>query len=174
MAFTAISSTLRQVGKAVTKTLVDLISDNLDDLDTRITGLEGAAGKIIVFDEVVVNHATLNDGGTLTGLAYWRSPAAFSLTDAKIGIFTKGSLTGNLEIDIKVASSPDFTSSVSVFTTKPKIVYSTASDYDESANTVFDNTNKVIAAGDFIRLDITEIPASAALSAFTVYVIGES
>ena len=174
MAFTSISSTIREVGDAITKTLVDLISDNLDDLDSRTTTLEGASGKIIVLDELVINAATLSSGGAITGLAMFRAAANFDLTDAKVYIFTKGSLTGNLEFDIQKSSSADFTSSVSVFTTKPKIVYSTASNYDESSNTVFDATNKVVSAGDYLRLDITELPAGGSIGKFGVYLIGEA
>lgn len=174
MAFTTIASSLIQVGKAVTASLFTTVKDNFDDLDTRVTGLEGSAGKIVIYDEVVLNAATLASGGSITGLDLWRSPSSFSLTDAKVYIFTKGSLTGNLEIDIKISSSADFTSSVSAFTTKPKIVYSTASDYDESTNAVFDNTNKIITAGDYIRLDISELPSGGTIGKFGIYLIGEA
>ena len=174
MAFNTISSSLIAVGKAITASLFTTVKDNFDDLDTRMTGLEGAAGKIIIYDEIVVNAATLASGGTITGLDIWRSPSTFNLTDAKVYIFTKGSLTGNIEIDVRISSSPDFTANVSAFTTKPKVVYSTASDYEVSANTVFDNTNKVISAGDYIRLDISELPGGGTIGKFGVYLIGEA
>lgn len=174
MAYVSIPSSLRQVGKATRKELFDQIHDNLEDLNTRSTVLEGNAGKIIVFSEIVLNASSLGSGGTITGLDMYRAAANFTLTDAKVWIFTKGSLTGTLEIDVQVSSSADFTSSVSVFTTNPSIDYSTASDYDESSNSVFDNTNKEISAGDYIRLDVSELPANGTLGKFGIYLIGES
>ena len=175
MAFTTIPDSIISVGKSITRTLFKTyIKDNLDDLDSRITTVEGAAGKIVVFDEVVINASALSSGGTVTGLDMWRASADFSLTDAKVYIFTKGSLTGNLEFDIQKSSSADFTSSVSVFTTKPKIVYSTASDYDESSNAVFDGTNKEISAGDYLRLDVSELTSGGTIGRFGVYLIGEA
>lgn len=174
MAFSAISSSLVQAGKAITTTLMGLIRTNFDDHETRIAAIEAGASKIIVFDEIVINAATLSGGGSITGLGYYRVAADFDLTDSKVYIFTKGSLTGNLEIDIQKASSADFTSSVSVFTTKPKIVYSTASNYDESSNAVFDGTNKVLSAGDYLRLDISELPSGGTIGKFGIYLIGEA
>ena len=174
MAFNTIPSSIIAVGKAITNTLMSFyIKDSLDDLDSRMTVVEAAQGKVIPFDEIVYNASSFSSGGTATGLAYWRSPSGFTMTDAKLYIFTKGSLTGNLELDVQVSSSSDFTSSVSIFTTKPKIVYSTASDYDESANVVFDLTNKVISEGEYLRLDLTALPSGGAVTKFGFYVIGE-
>lgn len=172
MAFTTLPDSLIQVGKALTRTLFKTyIKDNLDDLDSRMTAIEGSAGKIIILDEIVYNAASFS---STTGLAFYRCAADFNLTDAKVSIFTKGSLTGTLEVDIQKASSTDFTSSVSVFTTKPSIAYATASDYDESINAVFDNTNKAVTAGDYLRFDITSMPAGGTLGKFTIYLIGEA
>lgn len=174
MAFTTIPLSLIAVGKSITRTLWSTyLKDSLDDLDTRLATLEGSVGKIIPFDEIVISAATLASGGTITGLGYWRAPSGFNLTGAKVYIFTKGSLTGNLEIDFQVSSSADFTSAVSVFTTKPKIVYSTASNYDESTNAVFDATAKIITEGEYLRFDVTELPTGGNISKFGIYLIGE-
>lgn len=171
MAFTSISSTVREVGKSITKSLIDLISTNLDDLNSRVASVEGSANKIVIYSEVVINAASAS---TITGLDVFRVQASYDLTDAKVAIFEKGSLTGNLEIDIKKSSSSDFTSAVSVFTTKPKIDYSTASSYDESNNTIFDNTNKTVSEGDYLKIDVSELPANGNISSFVIYLIGES
>lgn len=175
MAFITLPDSIIQVGKAITRTLFKTyIKDNLDDLDARMATLEGSAGKVILFDEIVLNAAGLEGGGSITGLDIYRIPSGFSIIDAKVYIFEKGSFTGNLEIDFQKSTSADFTSSVSIFTTKPKIVYSTASDYDESSNTVFDNTNKDVVEGDYIRFDVTELPSGGTLGKFGVYLIGEA
>lgn len=171
MAFTTIPDSIIQVGKAVTRTLFSTyIKDNLDDLDSRMTSVEGTAGKLVIFNDIVVNGA--GSASTITGIDTQRAASGFTLTDAKIYIFLKGSLTGTLEIDLKKSSSPDFTSAVSVFTTKPSIAYAGASNYEVSSNAAFDLTNKVVSAGDFFRLDITSMP-SGGLGKFGIYIIGE-
>ena len=174
MAFTTIPNSLIEVGKSITRTLFKTyIKDSLDDLNSRLSTVEAAANKIIIYDEIVRNAATLSGGGTITGLDFFRGTSNFDLIDCKIFIFETGSLTGNLTLDIQKSSTPDFTSSVSVFTTKPTIDYSTASDYDESNNTVFDATNKSVTEGDYLRLDVSELPSSDAIGKFGVYLIGE-
>jgi hypothetical protein len=173
MAFTTIPSGSLDVGDPLKKELMDLIKSNQDDLDSRVSAVEGNAGKIVIFNEVVLNAASLSGGGTITGIDLYRAESNFNLTDAKVYIFTKGSLTGNLEIDVQLSSSADFTSSNSVFTTKPKIVYSTASDYDESANTVFNGTYQSITAGQYLRLDVSEVPSAGTIGKFGIYFIGE-
>ena len=175
MSFISIPDSLIQVGKSITRTLMKTyVKDSLDDLDSRMSALEGASGKIIIFDEIVLNASSLSGGGTITGLDLFRAASDFNLTEAKVWIFTKGALTGNLEIDIQVSSSADFTSSNSVFTTKPKIVYSTASDYDESANAVFNVSFQSVSIGDYLRLDVSEVPSGGSIGKFGVYIIGEA
>ena len=82
-----------------------------------------------------------------------------------------GITSGTLEIDVQVAPSADFTSSVSVFTTKPSLDLSTASNYDESSNAVLSASNKVLTEGEWIRIDITSLPVG--LGKFGLYLIGE-
>jgi len=173
MAFTTIDSATLKVGDPLTKNLLDLIKSNEDDLDSRVTAVEGSSGKVVIFNEIVINAATLADGGTITGLDLYRAESNFNLTDAKVFIFTKDGLTGNLEMDVQLSSSADFTSSNSVFTTKPKIVYSSASDYDESANTVFNATYQSITAGQYLKLNISEVPSGGTIGKFGIYFIGE-
>lgn len=176
MAFTTLPDSLIQVGKSITRTLFKTyVKDNLDDLNSRLSLVEGSAAKIVVFDEIVLSAATLATGGTVTGLDVYRATANFDLIDGKVWIFEKGGITsGSLEIDIQKSASADFTSSVSVFTTKPSIDYSTASSYDESANAVFDATNKTISSGDYLRFDVSSLPSNGYPAKFGIYLIGEA
>lgn len=173
MAFTSISSSLIAVGKAITASLFSTVKDNFDDHESRIASVEAAANKVVFYSEIVRNAATLSGGGTVTGLDVYRVQSGIDITDCKVFIFEKGSLTGNLEVDVKVSSSADFTSAVSVFTTKPKIDYSTASSYDESNNAVLDGVNKILTEGKYIRLDVTELPSGGSIGKFGIYLIGE-
>lgn len=174
MAFTEIVSSWIEVGKALKAELFTSIKDSLDDLNTRAIALENTQGQIVIFDGIVRNAASLESGGTITGLTTYRASQDFSLSDCKITIFEKGSLTGNLEIDIRKSSSLDDTLAGSVFTTKPKIVYSTASDYDESTNAVFNDSNDDILEGDYLFLDVSELPSGGTIGKFAIYLTGEA
>lgn len=174
MAFVTLPDSLIQVGKAVTRTLFKTyIKDNLDDLNSRLTTVEGSTNKIVIYDEIIYSASRLSDGGSISGVDYYRVPSGFDIIDCKVYIFDKGSLTGNLELDIQKSTTADFTSSVSIFTTKPKIDYATASSYDESANAVLDATAKSVVEGDYLRLDVSEIPTGG-LGKFGIYLIGEA
>jgi hypothetical protein len=169
MAYSAV--TKPTVGDALTKSFGDGIIDNQADFQTRITSLEGSAQKIVVFDSTIYNALTAS---SLTGIIFFRSPSAFSLTAAVISIYdtTGSSLSGTLSFDVQKASSPDFTSSTSVFTTKPSLTSFTS--YTESSNAVFktDGTED-IAADDFLRLDIDSLPTGDVLPRIQIHVYGE-
>lgn len=159
------------VGDAVKKEAYDGIRTNQIDHESRIASLEGSASKIIVFDSTVYNAS---DASSITGIIFFRAASAFSLTAAVVSIFdTTGlSLSGTLSFDVQKASSPDFTSSTSVFTTKPSL--NTFTSYTESSNAVFktDGTED-IAADDFLRLDIDSLPTGDILPRIQVHVYGE-
>lgn len=169
MAYSAVSKP--NVGDAVKKEVADGLIDNQADFDTRISSLEGSASKIVVFDSTIYNASTAS---SLTGIIFFRAASAFSLTAAVVSIYdTTGlSLSGTLSFDVQKASSPDFSSSTSVFTTKPSLTSFTS--YTESSNAVFktDGTED-IAADDFLRLDISSLPTGDVLPRIQVHVYGE-
>lgn len=170
MAFSSLSSSLYAVGKAVTRQLFNTLKNNQDDLNTRLTTVEAAASKVVFFDGIVQNAAVYS---TLTGAIFHRVQSAIDITDCKIALYDKGGISsGTLEIDVQKASSGnDFTSSVSVFTTKPSLDLSVAGNYTESTNAVLSVTNKVLSEGDWLRIDISSLPSG--LQYFHIYLIGE-
>ena len=168
MAFVSIDSAFLDVGDALKKEIFDLIKANEDDLDSRLTGVEGGASKIIVFNGEILNASS---AGSATGMLFERVTTNFTITDAKLWIYTKGSLTGTLEVDVRKSSSADFTSDSSIFSTLPEIDFSTASDYDESANAVINAGS--FTAGQYIRIDITSLPTGGVLGRFGLWIIGE-
>jgi hypothetical protein len=172
MAFSAISNTVIQVGKALKQELFQKIKDNFDDHETRIASVEGGASKIIIFDEMVVSSVKLV---VVEGIAYWRAPSAFTLLDAKVGVhdISALSLSGTIEIDIQKSSSLDFTSAASIFTTKPSLNFATATSYDESTNAALDSGQSSVSAGDFLRFDIDAFPTGDTLTKFQLYLVGE-
>lgn len=168
MPFTSLPT--RNVGDPVFANDNVLIKDNFDDHESRISALEANDKRIIVFNATVYNAASFS---TATGLAFYRAIQDFTLTEAIITIFTKGSLTGTLEIDIKKSTSLNPVGFGSVFTTKPSITYASASDYDDSINAVFDITNKSVAQDEWLRFDISQTPASGIISKFHLILKGE-
>jgi len=169
MAFSSLPSALIAVGRPIIKTIFDTLRINQNDLNTRLLTVEASTNKIRFFDGTIYTAATF---ATATGFLFHRVESNITLTDCKITLFDfTGITSGTIEVDVQKASSADFTSSVSVFTTKPSLDLSTALNYDESTNTVFSGTNKILSEGDYIRIDITSLPTG--LSKFNLFLIGE-
>lgn len=170
MPFSSLSDTLIQVSKAVKREIFTTLKDNQDDLDSRVTTLESGANKVQIFNGRVRNATSAS---TLTNLAQWTAPSDFTLLEVKIGIYTKGTLTGTLEVDLKKSPDRDPSNFVSVMSTKPSINFATASDYDDSTNAVIDITKQEILQGEWLRLDATSLPSNGVIGTFSIEVIGE-
>ena len=169
MAFTSLASGLIAVGKPLIKTIFQTLKDNDDDLNSRLGSVEASTSKIVFFDGVIYTAATF---ATATGLIFHRVQVGIDITDCKVGIFAKGGVSsGTLSVDVQKATSPDFSSSVSIFTTQPSLDMASAADFAESANAVLSGSNKVLAEGDYIRIDISSLPTG--LGKLIVYLIGE-
>lgn len=175
MAFSSIASSLYNVGKPVVQNLFSLLVSNQSDLNTRLSTVEGAINKIDCFNGILVNVAS--GVSTISG-AYgiYEAQNDFTLTDAVVGIFDVSgpSWSGTLQIDVQKSSSLDFSSSVSVFTTKPSISFSSPTNYSQSSNAVFSLANKDVSAGDFLRVDIDSLPSGGVLGLIQVKVTGEA
>jgi len=171
MAFSTILDAAISVGSAVKRELWLKVKNNLDDLDTRLNNVEVAANRKQVWEFTILNGSSFS---TATGLTYYEATQGFTITSAFVRIFEVGTITGFLEIDIlRSTTDLDSSSFTSIFTTKPKIDFSTASDYEATVNQVFDVTKTNISVGDFLRLDITITPTSGVLSRFMLNVYGE-
>lgn len=171
MAFTPINSNEIEVGDAIKAELWNKVKVDLDDLDSRTTNLEISTPKITFIKFLLLNGSVFP---TATGLYYYEADEAFTITDVNIRIFEKGSLTGAVEIDLKRSTTDmDNASFTTIFTTKPKITYASASDYDKSVNQVFNNAQINIAVGDILRLDITETPGNGVLPKLLITAYGE-
>jgi len=171
MPFVTIDPLSIEVGDPIKAELFQNIKNGLDDHESRINSLETTAKRIELI-EFQVSNATA--ASSFTGMYYLPIKDTLTITNAFITIFEKGSLTGNLEIDIKRSTTdldnPSFTS---IFTTKPKIVFSTASDYDLSTNQVFNPGIIALAPGDYLRLDVTELPTNGVIGKFLITCYGE-
>jgi hypothetical protein len=171
MTFVTIPPTSYQVGDPITVDIISTMISNDNDLDSRTTNLEISTPKINFIKFLLLNGSVFP---TATGLYYYEADEAFTITEANIRIFEKGSLTGAVEIDIKRSTTDmDNASFTTIFTTKPKITYASASDYDKSTNQVFNGSQINIAVGDILRLDITETPGNGVLPKLLITAYGE-
>ena len=66
MSYTSIPDAWRNVGKAIKQELVELIHDNLEDLDTRVTNVEGAVSTTLVLNELIKKERDTVPLGTIT------------------------------------------------------------------------------------------------------------
>jgi len=124
-------------------------------VDGNLSGGGGSGGGST---EIFNNTITIgSDATTITGVAYFKAPKDLTLGDVKLQIFTKNGVTsGSLSIDIEKNSTPDSVGMTSIFSVQPTINFATASDYAEDTGT---KSTSVVTAGQWLRLDISSIPA---------------
>jgi hypothetical protein len=170
MAFVIISSGEIDVGDPITAALMGKIKGNLDDLNDRVSNIEGAVASVEVFSGTVKSALVFS---TLTGFFHYQARADFTLVSAVITAGEIGALTGVLELDIEKSVDMDPANFASVMTTPPSIDYDTASDFDESSNAVFDNVLKDVAEGEWLRFSFTSMPTGGQLPIIGINVYGE-
>ena len=172
MAFVTIPASSIDVGDPLTSDTMNLIKNNEDDLNTRLTSLESGASKIVVLNETVLLGSLAT---TATGIHFYTAIQDFTITNCKIRIFEKSPITGGiLEIDVKVNTTQSDTGMASIFTTKPSINFATASDHDFSTNAVFDNSKINMVTDSVLRFDITSLPSTGGnLGKFQIILFGE-
>lgn len=171
MAFSSISSAVIAVGQAIKAELWGKVKSNFDDHETRLNQVESSSSKLEIIKFYVLNGSEFSTG---TGLFYWESNDTFTITSAYVQIFEKGTLAGTFEVDIK-KSTTDLNSAsfTTIFTTKPSIAFASVADYAKSTNQVFDPTKINMVPGNYLRLDITQMPTTSVMSKFLITVYGE-
>jgi hypothetical protein len=171
MTFTTINSAAITVGQPIKADLISLIKTNEDDLNTRLTTVESSSRKVQVFKFYMMNASSFS---TATGLAIFRAEESFTLTKGAFQIFSLGTLTGFLEIDVlKNTGNLDTGTWATVFTTKPKITYATAAAGDITTNQVFAAGSIAMTAGQYLRLDITIAPTGGVIPRILLDIYGE-
>lgn len=171
MAFETISNLAIAVGSAIKAELWSKVKNNFDDHETRLNQVESSSSKLEIIKFYVLNGSEFSTG---TGLFYWESNDTFTITSAYVQIFEKGTLAGTFEVDIK-KSTTDLNSAsfTTIFTTKPSIAFASVADYAKSTNQVFDPTKINMVPGNYLRLDITQMPTTSVMSKFLITVYGE-
>lgn len=164
MARSVITTTEIQAGKPVTTSLFGKVKGNDDDHETRLSSLEVAGNRIVIFDFLVLNASQYNSGTGLDEVALWRSPIDMNITQAVIHVLEAGT-AGVWEFDLKKSSTLGGVFAT-MFTTKPSVDFS-AGNNASSSNAVFADNS--ISQGDFIRLDFTQLQQPAKRIQIEVY-----
>ena len=132
--------------------------------------VQEGGGKFNIWNDNVLNA---DSAASLTGLDHHVAINNFSLVTARVEIFSAGTLTGDLEMDILKSTTGNTGTFTTVFSTKPKIDLATASDGDTSVDhtpAVFSVTS--VSTDDVIRVDITSLPTTP-IGSFRIILIGE-
>jgi hypothetical protein len=108
-------------------------------------------------DYTEVFNATISKPTVSKGYLHFKAPKDLTLNQFILQIFDKNAVvSGSLTVDVKTATTADDLLMTSVFSVVPTIDFSSASDYTTSNGTLSTTT---IAAGSYLRLDITSIPS---------------
>lgn len=142
-------------------------------LDGDLSGGGGGGGGSLAYEVFNLIVANTTQATSLTGVAYFRAHANMTISVSVMQIFEKGGITtGNLEIDLKKNTTPNNTGMTSIYTTKPILSFANVATVDYSSNNGTLNPSLItLNAGDWLRLDITQIPAG--LSKFYVEVYAQ-
>lgn len=144
------------VGEPVSNATQTKIKENFDNLDGRVTSLEG--GSSTTYPPII-----LRVNGNAAKLAtpyigFIKTTFNFNLTITGVRILTDiAGTSGSTEIDLKFkrASNPY----TSIFSTLPLISYSAGNDA-VSTNAVLNPSYVNLETGDILRLDITGVQNS--------------
>lgn len=134
----------------INKTLNQAIIDG----DIGAGGGGGGGGATEIFNNFIVLGSS---AATLTGLNYFRSPSALTISSVVVQLWDKlGVAAGTLSVDIKKNSTPDNTGMTTIFSTQPSFDFATDVNFVTSSGTL---STTVLASGEWLRLDVTSIPA---------------
>lgn len=160
MSFQTITTAEITTGEPVKNTTQTKIKDNFDNLDTRVTSLEG--GGNTVYPPIVMRvNGYYGESGELTipATGFLKTTMNFNLTLTGVRILIDNAgISGITEIDLKYKRGAG--AYTSIFTTKPSVSYSAGND-SISTNAVLNPSEVYLQAGDILRLDITTVQARA-------------
>lgn len=155
MAFIAIENNIIKVGDPITKEIMDLIKDNLDDLNTRVSGLSVSGGSIYIFngDVSLIGYSSLHQD-----VFYYKAKQDFSVNEFSVQLFSKQGITsGNLVLDLQKASNTNDANFSTILTTPLSFNFSSAADYSSLSASIDSGANN-ITANQVLRIKITNVP----------------
>lgn len=156
MAFTSINSTEIDTGKPVSNSTQSKIKNNFENLNSRVTSLEG--GSSTVYPPLILNMN--GDYTSMTGAkGVLTTTLNFNLTVTGVRLLIdKAGSSGTTQIDIEYKRGAG--SWTSILSTKPSLSY-TDGDDSISSDGVLNSGEVDLEAGDKIRLNISSAQAHA-------------
>lgn len=175
MAFNAIPSTWIEVGKAIKKQLFTRISDNLDDHETRINGLEAGANKVEIFNFEVMGYVSYYTLTELVQVGTFRAPSNTTITEVKLILmnnpsYPASSSAGTLSIDLQRSTDNGATWNT-ILSSAPEIADGVSASGSESALVTFITGGEDVETDDIIRVNITSKKDTQ--GSFLIVVYGE-
>lgn len=160
MSYNSITNTEIASGEPVLNTTQTKIKENFENLNSRVSTLEG--GGSVVYAPIILRiNGSYGESGDLTipSLGILKTTCNFNMiiTGVRLLIDNAG-VSGTTQVDVQYKRGAG--SWTSVFTTKPSVSYSSGDD-SVSTNGVLDAGEVSILAGDLIRLNIDSVQARA-------------
>jgi hypothetical protein len=156
MAFIAIENNIIKVGDPITKEIMDLIKDNFDDLNTRVSGLSVSGGSIYIFngDVSLIGYSSLHQD-----IFYYKAKQDFAVNEFSVQLFTKQGVTsGNLVLDLQKAINTNDANFSTILTTPLSFNFASDADYSSKSATIDSGANN-ITTNQVLRIKITNVPA---------------
>ncbi len=155
MSFTPITTAEITTGESVKNSTQVKIKENFENLDSRITSLEGGSSTVYPPIILEVTGAYGEPGDlTLPMDGFLKTTLNFNLTVTGVRILVDvAGVSGTSEIDLKYKRAAG--AYTSIFTTKPSVGYASGND-STSTNAVLNPSQVNLQAGDILRLDISQ------------------
>ena len=155
MAYTPIDPNTIKVGDPITKELLDLIESNFTDHEERINNNEASGGSVHVLN-AAFHLGNLNTTDPV--IFYYKAARAMDITDFRVQIFNKGSITtGTLSIDLEKSVDTNPSNFNSILSADVSFNFASAANYSEAVGTL--TVGSEVDEGEVIRVKITGVPA---------------
>ena len=155
MAFIAIENNIIKVGDPITKEIMDLIKDNFDDLNTRVSGLSVSGGSIYILNGDV---SLIGYSSTRQDVFYYKAKQDFAINEFSVQLFDKQGITsGNLVLDIQKAINTNDANFSTILTTPLSFNFASDADYSSKSATIDSGANN-ITTNQVLRIKITNVP----------------
>jgi len=113
----------------------------------------GGSSSFEVFNAII----SVGDTAPVNGVSFYLPSVGKTINFVRLMAWDLlGVSSGSLEVDIKKNSTPDDVGMATIFTTKPIIDFSTASNYATDGGTL---SSGAYTGSEVLRLDVTNIPA---------------
>jgi hypothetical protein len=155
MAFVTIDPNKIKIGDPITKDLWDLLKNNLDDLDTRVTALSSASIIISALngDVSFVGYSALRPV-----IFNYKVIQNFSVNDFRVQLFSKQSIvSGSLTLRLEKSINTNDANFATILTTDLVFDFAIDADYAEKTGAINSLLNSVVI-GDVLRIKVISLP----------------